>query len=319
MKKKALIIGGSGQDAIEMHLLLKEKNYKILSLTRNKKFIKKNKFLDDFKLCSIQNHNKLIQIIKNFKPTVIYNFSGITNVNESKKKILLNDYVNNYSYLSLLQNLVMINYKGKIFQSLSAELFGDYNYKKLNRKKFSPINPYSISKLSSYYYSLYFRKNFKLKIYCGFFFNHDSKYTNKKHLIYFIFKNFNKIKKKQIKHFTIDNIRAKRDWNFAPDFIKTVWKKLNQKKPNDFIIRSGKYNTVEDVINVCSIYFNIPLKKKIIKKKIIFINKNNNSPIIYAKSFMEKVQDLNYYIDDTKINKKNKILKIIQDMDLKTY
>lgn len=318
MKKKALIIGGSGQDATEMYLFLKRKKYEILSLTRSKKFFKKKKFINDFKLCSIKNHSKLIDIIKNFKPTEIYNFAGITNVNESKKKILLNDYVNNYSYLSLLYNLTNINYKGKIFQSLSAELFGDYNYKKLCINKFNPINPYSISKLSSYYYSQYFRKHFKLKIYCGFFFNHDGKFSNKKHLIYYVFDNFNKIKKKQIKYFTIDNIKAKRDWNLASDFIKVVWKKLNHKKPSDFVIRSGTYNTVEDVINICSYYYNIPLKKKITKDKIIFLNKSDNSPVIFANSIKEKVEHPRQDIDDIAINKKNKILKIIKDMDFKT-
>ena len=107
--------------------------------------------------------------------------------------------------MAILENLKKIKYSGKIFQSLSAEIFGDYNYKRIDLKKFNPINPYAISKLTSYYYSKYFRKNFGLKIYCGFFFNHDSKYNKGSHVIHFIINNFKKIlsKKKNLSQLEI--------------------------------------------------------------------------------------------------------------------
>ena len=82
------------------------------------------------------------------------------------------------------------------FFSHYPEIFGDYNYKRIDLKKFNPINPYAISKLTSYYYSKYFRKNFGLKIYCGFFFNHDSNII-KAHVIHFIINNFKKILSKK--------------------------------------------------------------------------------------------------------------------------
>ena len=89
---------------------------------------------------------------------------------KNKKKILLNDQINNHAFLAILENLKKIKYSGKIFQSLSAEIFGDYNYKKIDLEKFNPVNPYAISKLTSYYYSKYFRKNFGLKNLLRFFF-----------------------------------------------------------------------------------------------------------------------------------------------------
>ena len=202
MKKKAIIIGGSGQDGIEMAIFLKKKNYELISIIRkNNNKIKKifnNKNI--FRIADLQNTKKIIEIIKKFKPKEIYNFAGISTIPESQKKILLNDQVNNHAFLAILENLSKMKFKGKIFQSLSAEIYGDYNYKKINPLRFNPINPYAISKLSSYYYSKYFRKNFGLKIYCGFFFNHDSKYNKGIHVIHYIVNNFKKIllKKKKI-------------------------------------------------------------------------------------------------------------------------
>ena len=201
MRKRAIIIGGNGQDATEMTIFLAKKKYKILSLLNKKSTnIIKNSFIK-YKNCSLLNTSKLLLLIKSFKPHEIYNFAGITTIQESEKKILLNDKVNNYSYLALLESLRNIMFKGKLFHSLSAELFGDYNYKKLDFNKFNPLNPYAISKLSSYYYSKYFREKYGLKIYCGFFFNHDSKYNNGTHLIYNIVKNFKKISQKKKKFF----------------------------------------------------------------------------------------------------------------------
>ena len=202
MRKKAIIIGGSGQDGIEMAIFLKKKNYELISIVRknnnkNKKIFN-NKNI--FRIGDLQNTKKIIKIIKKFKPNEIYNFAGISTIPESQKKILLNDQINNYAFLAILENLRKIKFKGKIFQSLSAEIYGDYNYKKISPQRFNPINPYAISKLSSYYYSKYFRKNFGLKIYCGFFFNHDSKYNKGIHVIHYIVNNFKKImlKKKNL-------------------------------------------------------------------------------------------------------------------------
>ena len=153
---------------------------KIISIVR-KKDKRLNKIFNDtnfFKISDLRNTKKIISIIKKFRPKEIYNFAGISTIQESQKKILLNDQINNHAFLSILENLKNIRYKGKIFQSLSAEIFGDYNYKKINPKKFNPINPYSISKLTSYYYSKYFRKNFGLNIYCGFLNDVDAPVDN---------------------------------------------------------------------------------------------------------------------------------------------
>ena len=88
MRKKAIIIGGSGQDGIEMAIFLKKKNYELISIVRkNNDKIKKifnNKNI--FRIGDLQNTKKIIEIIKKFKPKEIYNFAGISTIPESKKK-----------------------------------------------------------------------------------------------------------------------------------------------------------------------------------------------------------------------------------------
>ena len=317
MRKKAVIIGGSGQDGIEMTIFLKKKNYELISIIRKnnnrlKKIINNQNI---FRVANLQNTKKIIEIIKKFKPNEIYNFAGISTIQESHKEVLLNDRVNNYAFLAILENLKKIKFKGKIFQSLSAEIFGDYNYKKINPKRFNPLNPYSISKLSSYYYSKYFRKNFGLKIYCGFFFNHDSKYNKGTHVIHYIIKNFAKIMTKKINSFSIRNINVRRDWNLATIFIEKIWQIIQKKKPCDFILRSGNYDYLENVISKVAKFYKIPLKKIVKKNKVIFINSKTKKPIIHSKKIKEKFIDDDPNILDFKIVEKNKIWKIIKNID----
>ena len=227
----------------------------------------------------------------------------------------MNELVNGTSFLALLNALKNINYKGKIFQSLSAELFGDYNYKKINTKSnFNPINPYAIAKLSSYYYSRYFRKRFKLKIFCGFLFNHDSKFNQKNHLIYYIVKTFKKITSNKIKNFKVKNIASKRDWNLASDFVEKIWDAVQRAKPFDFILRSGSYNTVEDAILISAKFFNLSLIKKKHNDGIVFLNTKNKMPIIYAKEFNEKIFNSTNKLKDFKLIKKNKLLSIVKNI-----
>tara|TARA_B100000524_G_scaffold329054_1_gene214050 strand:- start:244 stop:1206 length:963 start_codon:yes stop_codon:yes gene_type:complete len=317
MRKRAIIIGGSGQDGIEMAIFLKKKNYELISIVR-KKDKRLNKIFNDtnfFKISDLRNTKKIISIIKKFRPKEIYNFAGISTIQESQKKILLNDQINNHAFLSILENLKNIRYKGKIFQSLSAEIFGDYNYKKINPKKFNPINPYSISKLTSYYYSKYFRKNFGLNIYCGFFFNHDSKFNKSTHVIHYIITNFKKILLKKKKTFSIRNINVKRDWNLATVFIKKIWQILQKKRPCDFILRSGKYDHLEDVIFKVAKFYEIPLAKIIKNNRVTFINSKTKKPIIFSKKIKEKFIEDNDNILDLKLAKKNKIREIIKDID----
>jgi GDPmannose 4,6-dehydratase len=316
MKKTALIIGGLGQDGIELSLFLQKKNYEVISLIKKKKNIKNFQLLGiNFFLCKIENTTKIISIIEKFKPSEIYNFAGITTIKETEENILLNDRVNSTSFLSLLNSLAKIDYKGKVFQSLSAEVFGDYNYKRINVKtNFNPINPYAIAKLSSYYYARYFRSRFKLKIFCGFLFNHDSKFNKKKHLIYYLVNKFKEIDSNKIKNFKVKNIASKRDWNLATDFVKKIWNEVQKKRPCDFILRSGTYNTVEDAILITAKLFNLSIIKKNNNGEIIFLNSKTRAPIIYAKQYDEKSLISKNNLKEIRLIRKDKLLRIIKNI-----
>ena len=93
-----------------------------------------------------------------------------------------------------------------------------------------------------------------------------------------------------------------------------VWKILKNEKPHDFILRSGQYNCVEDLIFAVAKYHKIKLKKKIKGKKIFFVDKITNRKIIISKNIKNKLIINKYYIKDIKLKKKNKISRIIKNL-----
>ena len=139
--RKALIFGGQGQDGVIITNYLIKKKYKVISTSRKKekKIINLSKNLI-YKKCDISESKKVFKIIKNFKPDEIYNFAAVSTIHQSEKNIINNDRINCFSILKIYEFLKKIKYKGKFFQSLSAELFGNYNKtKQVNFKQFNYV------------------------------------------------------------------------------------------------------------------------------------------------------------------------------------
>ena len=163
-------------------------------------------------------------------------------------------------------------------------------------KDFNPENPYAISKLSSFYYSKYFRKNFNLNVYNGFLFNHESKYRSNKFIIPKIIKSLVLFKyKKKKKVLKLNNILSEKDFGSAEEYMKIIWKVLQQKKIFDFILGSQKKLSLLNIIKFIARYLKININ--IFNKKnkiniyfdnylIISGNKNKTGATLIANNYL---------------------------------
>ena len=120
---------------------------------------------------------------------------------------------------------------------------------------------------------------------------------------------------KKKKSFSIRNINVKRDWNLATIFIEKIWQILQKKEPCDFVLRSGKYDYLDDVVFKVAQFYRMHLKKIVKNNKVIFIDLKTRKPIIYSKQIKEKSIDVSHNILDFKIGKKDKIFNIIKNID----
>ena len=272
MKKKiALIFGITGQDGSYLAKFLIKKNYKIIGITRN--LNKKNLFR--LQKLNIEKKIKIIKskflkkiFYKNKKINEIYFLAGETSPLKSEINPIETFNSNLISLINILEFLKKNKSKARLFYASSSEIF-----KKKNKNIFSevseiePRSPYGISKAASLWIVKFYRSKFGIYCCSGILFNHESPLRSKNFVFKKIVDEAKKLKKNGGK-LNLGNINIKRDIGWAPDYVKAMWKMLQQKKPLDLVIGSGKMYSIKD-------FLNLTLKKlKLDKNKIVINNKN---------------------------------------------
>ena len=271
MKKKAFIIGVTGQDGSYMVKFLLSKNYSVFGFTRS---LKKNN-LKNLKILGVYNQinlkkykdNNINSILKNIlkhKPNEIYFFSGQSSVNLSFKNPL-ETYESNISILFEILELLRkkkLN-KIKVFNSSSTDCFGKGKNIYNNEKNlFFPISPYGRAKSFSYWLVKFYRENYKIHSKNGILSNHESPLRPSSFVLKRI---INFAKKHQNNKLKLGNIDIFRDWGWAPEFSDAIYKINNKKIPEDYVVGTGKITSLKYIIKKI-------FKFKKIDKKYLMIN-----------------------------------------------
>jgi GDPmannose 4,6-dehydratase len=264
MKKKiAIITGVTGQDGSYLAEFLLKKNYLVYGCRRRSSSVsssyriehlykspelEKNFILKYLDLTDSSNVNRLINEIR---PDEIYNLAAQSHVGVSFEQPEYTSNVNAMGTLRLLEAIKinkLIN-KTRFYQASSSEIFGDTEEKSLNENSnFSPISPYSVSKLFSYYTVLNYRNGYNIFASNGILFNHESPRRGEFFVTRKIVLGLLRIKLGLIKTLYLGNLDSKRDWGHAEDYVEAQWKILQHSKPDDFVISTGIQTSVRDFI-----------------------------------------------------------------------
>ncbi len=254
IKKKAFIIGITGQDGSYLSKFLIEKNYLVYGYTRSKK--KKNlrnlkilKILHKINLINYtdRHSNKILNDVLKFKPDEIYFFSGQSSVNLSFKKPI-ETYESNVKILfEILELLRFKKIKNiKIYNSASTECFGK-NSKIYNSEKnfFSPISPYAKAKNFSFWLTKYYREKYHVHSKSGILSNHESPLRTENFVLKKIINFAKKHKRNTLK---LGNIDVYRDWGWAPEFVKAIYKINTSLIPRDYVVGTGKITSLRYIV-----------------------------------------------------------------------
>ncbi len=260
MKKKALITGITGQDGSYLAEFLIKKGYQVHGIRRRSSGDNLNKL----RHLNIVFHERKRQIILHYgditdssslnkillkvKPDEIYNLAAQSHVHTS---FLMPDYttqVNAVGCLKLLESVSLICPKAKFYQASTSELYGDNTKVPQNENsKFIPNSPYSISKLFSFNIVKHYRDRGMFA--CnGILFNHESPRRGSNFVTKKIIEAAVKIKNKNQDKLFLGNLYSKRDWGYAKEYVEVMWKILQQKKPDDYVISTNKSYTVKKFV-----------------------------------------------------------------------
>ena len=278
MKKKVLILGVTGQDGSLLAEYLTKKNYLIYGLIRKAS----NRNYDNIKNLISKKNFKLIQgdlldfisieeAIREIKPDEIYNFADQDHVRWSSKIPYYSFDVTAKSVLNILNLIKIHSPNSKYFQPFSSNMFGNTKKSKLDEKEnFSPLSIYALSKVSTFYICEYFKKVHNLKIFGAIFFNHESERRTEEYVSRKITKGVVRIFLKKQKNLYLGDISAKIDWGYARDYVIAAHKMMQIKKPDFFIIGTGKAHTIEYFVKKSFEYLGLNYKKYLkIDKKLI--------------------------------------------------
>ncbi len=319
--KVALIFGVTGQDGSYLSEFLLKKNYIVNGVIRRSSSI--NTYRVDhiyqdpheknyrFRLHygDITDSSSVSSIIKKTKPNEIYNLAAQSHVAVSFE---VPEYTANADALGTLRILEAIKFhklekKTKFYQAGTSEMYGKVQKIPQNEKtNFYPQSPYGVAKLYAHWITKNYREAYKIFACNGILFNHESPRRGETFVTKKIISALCKIKEGKQKKLFLGNLNAKRDWGHARDYCLAMWKILQQKKPDDYVIATGKQYSIKQFVNITAkkIGLKIFWKGKALNEKAY---NEKGIPIIECDKNYFRPLDVNTLLGDAK--KARKILK----------
>ena len=316
--KKAIITGVTGQDGYYLTKLLLKKKYQVHGLKRRTSLINTKRIDEFFDNKKLKDKNfflhhgdmtdsfSLISLINKVKPDEIYNLAAQSHV---KVSFEIPEYTANSDALGVLRLLEAVRSAGlikktKIYQASTSELYGKIKAPQNEKTPFYPRSPYAIAKLYAHWIIVNYREAYKFFACNGILFNHESPVRGETFVTRKITIGLSRIKLGKQKKVTLGNLYAKRDWGHASDYAEAMWKILQQKKPDDFVIATGKQFTVKEFVNLAAKKLDIDLIWRGNGFNEIGIDKRTNKTIIEIDKKFFRPTEVDSLMGDYKKAKK---------------
>ena len=267
MKKKAFITGITGQDGSYLAELLLDKGYEVHGLKRRSSsfntgridhiYIDPHETNQNFILHygDLTDSTNLIRIIKEVMPDEIYNLGAQSHVAVSFESP---EYTANSDALGTLRILEAIRILGltkktKFYQASTSELYGLIQESPQKESTpFYPRSPYAAAKLYAYWITINYREAYKIFACNGILFNHESPRRGETFVTRKITRGLTRIHNGIEECLYLGNLDSKRDWGHAKDYVEMQWLMLQQKMPEDFVIATGRMETVRKFIEIAA-------------------------------------------------------------------
>lgn len=253
--KTAFITGITGQDGSYLAELLLEKGYRVVGLER--RLSKPNRgnikhILNKIVLVQgdILDESSLISAFRIFQPDEIYNLAAQSFVGASWNSPDNTSQATGLGALHVFDAAHIACPGARIYQASSSEMFGNSPAPQNEISAFYPQSPYGVAKIYAHYMAHVYRKSYGMFISCGICYNHESPRRGVEFVTRKITRGIAEIIAGKSESIRLGNLDARRDWGYAPEYVKAMWEMLQQPEPDDFVIATGEMHTVMDFVNV---------------------------------------------------------------------
>jgi len=266
--KKALITGITGQDGSYLAELLLKKGYEVHGIVRRASLINTHRIdhiYEKLKLHygDLTDSVSIMGVIKEVEPCEIYNLGAQSHVKVSFKIPEYTGQVDAMGTLRVLEAVRMLGMEKdvRIYQASTSELYGGISDAPLTETTpFHPRSPYGVAKLYGYWIIKNYREAYGMHCSSGILFNHESERRGETFVTRKITRALSKMSVGLQSILRLGNLNAKRDWGHARDYVEAMWLMLQQDKPDDYVIATGKQYSVKDFVNEAAPYFGFKLE-----------------------------------------------------------
>ena len=265
--KKAIITGITGQDGSYLTEFLLEKGYEVHGIKRRSSSFNTERidhlYQDPHEKSSklilhygdLTDSTNLIRILQNVQPDEIYNLAAQSHVAVSFETP---EYTANCDALGTLRileaiRILKLTTKTKFYQASTSELYGKIQETpQKETTPFYPRSPYGVAKLYAYWITVNYREAYGIYACNGILFNHESSKRGETFVTRKITRGLSRIDEGLENYIYLGNLNAKRDWGHAKDYVKSQWLMLQQEQADDYVIATGRMETVRKFIEICA-------------------------------------------------------------------
>ncbi|MBS1557288.1 MAG: GDP-mannose 4,6-dehydratase [Bacteroidetes bacterium] len=275
--KTAIITGITGQDGAYLSALLLQKEYRVVGIIRsyNNSNLSKLRYLNiadkiNLEECDLSDIPSIISILKKYKPSELYNLAAQSSVGLSFEQPIGTITFNSISVLNLLESIKIVNKDIRFYQASSSEMYGKVARLPITEETpMHPLSPYAISKATAYWSVVNYRESYGLYACNGVLFNHESHLRTENFFVKKVISQAVAIKKGKRNEMRVGNIDIKRDFGYAPEYVKAMWAILQQDQPQDFLICSGRSVSLREIAEYVFRKLDISISK-IISDPVLF-------------------------------------------------
>jgi len=264
--KKALLTGITGQDGSYLAELLLSKGYEVHGLIRRASTFNTSRidhiFVDphqpEAKLFlhygDLSDGTQLTNLIYNISPDEVYHLGAQSHVRVSFDTPEYTGDVTALGATRILEALRRSGLKARFYQASSSEMFGGAPPPQNENTSFHPRSPYGAAKVYAYWMTVNYREGYNLFACNGILFNHESPRRGQTFVTRKITRAIAEILAGRQQYLYLGNLKAKRDWGYAPEYVEAMWLILQQDEADDYVLGTGESHSVQEFLEEAFVY-----------------------------------------------------------------
>jgi GDPmannose 4,6-dehydratase len=249
---RALITGITGQDGSYLAEFLLSKGYTVGGVVRRsstEKFDRLEACRDRVTIfqADLLDQTSLIEVIRTFRPTEVYNLAAQSFVPTSWAQPVLTGEFTALGVTRMLEAIRQVDSSIRFYQASSSEMFGKVRETpQTEMTPFHPRSPYGVAKVYGHMITVNYRESYGLYAVSGILFNHESPRRGLEFVTRKITSTVAQIAKGKEKHLKLGNLESQRDWGYAGDYVRAMWMMLQASTPEDYVVATGETHSVRE-------------------------------------------------------------------------